>query len=71
MLWIQILYWVKQFNLNPISEPQSCRRYLDFIMSLLLPASFIALKLTGTIIDFLLSLSNTQQPNFPITGIRN
>ena len=35
-------------------------RGMDIMMKILLPASFIALKLTGTFIDFMLGLSNSE-----------
>ena len=35
-------------------------RGMDIMMKILLPACFIALKLTGTFIDFMLGLSNSE-----------
>ena len=34
-------------------------RLMDVMMKILLPACFIALKLTGTFIDFMLGLANS------------
>ena len=34
-------------------------RWMDVMMKILLPAGFVTLKLTGTFIDFLLGLSNS------------
>ena len=34
-------------------------RWMDVMMKILLPLCFIALKLTGTFIDFMLGLSNS------------
>ena len=34
-------------------------RWMDVMMKILLPAGFIALKLTGTFIDFMLGLANS------------
>ena len=34
-------------------------RWMDVMMKILLPTAFIALKLTGTFIDFMLGLSNS------------
>ena len=34
-------------------------RLIDVMMKILLPACFIALKLTGSFIDFMLGLANT------------
>lgn len=44
-------------------------RGMDIMMKILLPACFIALKLTGTFIDFMLGLSNseiTEEKDFEI-----
>ena len=34
-------------------------RLMDFLLKILLPACFIALKLTGSFIDFMLGLANS------------
>ena len=34
-------------------------RWMDVMMKILLPAGFVTLKLTGTFIDFMLGLSNS------------
>ena len=34
-------------------------RLMDIVMKILLPACFIALKLTGSFIDFMLGLANS------------
>ena len=38
-------------------------RWMDVMMKILLPAGFIALKLTGSFIDFMLGLSNSNVEN--------
>ena len=53
------------FDRNGISEsiPHKAGRFhirwMDVMMKILLPAGFVTLKLTGTFIDFMLGLSNS------------
>ena len=42
-------------------------RWMDIMMKILLPAGFIALKLTGTFIDFMLGLANSNVKETEIT----
>ena len=44
--------------LNPLSAEKLHIRLMDIMLKILLPASFIVFKLTGTFIDFMLGLSN-------------
>ena len=43
----------------PILAAKLHIRWMDVMMKILLPAGFIALKLTGTFIDFMLGLANS------------
>lgn len=48
---------------SPENIPQKAGRFhirfMDVMMKILLPAGFVTLKLTGTFIDFMLGLSNS------------
>ena len=49
-------------------------RWMDIMMKILLPAGFIALKLTGSFIDFMLGLSNSNvedEQNFKTAQVRD
>ena len=49
-------------------------RWMDIMMKILLPAGFIALKLTGSFIDFMLGLSNSnveEEINFKTAKARD
>ena len=46
---------------------------MDILLKVLLPAFFIALKLTGTFIDFMLGLSNSEKKSedFKSLNVKN
>ena len=46
--------------MDPFSAQELYIRLMDVMLKVLLPAFFIALKLTGTFIDFMLGLSNSE-----------
>ena len=46
--------------MDPFQAEQLHIRLKDIMLKILLPACFIALKLTGTFIDFMLGLSNSE-----------
>ena len=48
-------------SMDPFSAEQFHIRLLDIMLKVLLPAFFIALKLTGSFIDFMLGLSNSEK----------
>ena len=55
----------------PILAAKFHIRSMDVMMKILLPAGFIALKLTGTFIDFMLGLANSNiQEDTEITTAR-
>ena len=47
--------------MDPVLAEQFEIRIMDVMMKILLPACFITLKLTGTYIDFMIGLSNSEQ----------
>ena len=49
--------------MEPCSAEKFKIRLFDVMLKVLLPAFFIALKLTGTFIDFMLGLSNSEKKN--------
>ena len=50
-------------SMDPCSAEKFQIRLFDVMLKVLLPAFFIALKLTGTFIDFMLGLSNSEKKN--------
>ena len=51
--------WKEVDYKHPLSALMARNRLIDVMMKILLPACFIALKLTGSFIDFMLGLANS------------
>ena len=56
--------------MDPFSAQELYIRLMDIMLKVLLPAFFIALKLTGTFIDFMLGLSNSETKNEDLKSVK-
>ena len=67
-VWPKI--WLQKIAItNPCSAEQLHIRSMDIMLKILLPACFIALKLTGTFIDFMLGLSNSENDTQDVKSV--
>ena len=57
-------------SMDPFSAQELYIRLMDVMLKVLLPAFFIALKLTGTFIDFMLGLSNSETKNEDLKSVK-
>ena len=57
-------------SMDPISAKELHIRLMDIMLKVLLPAFFIALKLTGAFIDFMLSLSNSEKKSEDLKSVK-
>ena len=57
-------------SMDPFSAEELYVRLMDIMLKVLLPAFFIALKLTGTFIDFMLGLSNSEKKSEDLKSVK-